>query len=131
MTNYRSNIGSSSTRRRVATLIAVIGFAFVGSRLASVWPRNVEIAYDVGSMVEELDVDYRQAGDLVASVRFDQPAQKVAIFRHVVRLRPGEYQIHITLYGRDRSATEERRRLSVPATGVTRFELRGATKRAD
>ena len=126
-----SNIGSPSTRRRIATVIAVIGIAFVGSRLANVWPRNVEVAYEVGPQVEELDVDYMQADEAVASVRFDQRAKKTPVFRHTVRLQPGEYQIHITLYGQDGSAVEEHRELSVPATGMTRFDLKDATRSSE
>jgi hypothetical protein len=129
--DYRPNIGSSSTRRRIATVVAVIGVAFIGSRLAHVWPRDVEVAYEVGPAVGELDVDYLQAGDAVASVRFDRLAQKRGVFRHVVRLRPGEYQVHITLYGRGQSAIEETKKLSVPAAGVARFDLRAATERSE
>ena len=131
MKDYRSNIGSLSTRRRMAILVAVIGVAFVGSRLAMVWPRNVEVAYEVGPDVEELDVDYVQDGEAAASVRFDRVGQKAPVFRHMVRLQPGEYQIHITLYGQSGPAAEEVRRLSVPSRGITRFDLREATGRSE
>jgi hypothetical protein len=107
-------------------MIAVIGVAFVGSRLANVWPRDVETVYEVGSAVRELDVDYLQGGEAVASVRFSQTTPKTSAFRHIVRLEPGEYQIHITLYRQDGSATEHARRLAVPAAGVARFDLKSA-----
>ena len=131
MTDYRSNIGSSSTRGRLAIIIAVVGVAFVGTRLAKVWPRNVELVYEVGPTVDELDVDYLLGGDAVASVRFQRPAQKPPVFHHVVRLQPGEYQIHITLYGQGAPAIDEVRGLSVPATGITRFDLKDATVRSE
>ncbi len=127
MTDFHFNIGSFASRRRIATVIAVIGVAFVGSGLARVWPRDVEIVYAVGPEIRGLDVDYLQGGEAVASVRFRQTEPKAASFPHVVRLQPGEYQIHITLYGQDGSATEQDRRIGVPAAQVTRIDLKAAT----
>jgi len=128
MTDFQFNIGSLSTRRRFATVVAVIGVAFVGSRLARVWPRDVELVYEVGPGIGELDIDYLQGGEAVASVRFTRSAPKTPSFRHVVRLQPGEYQIHITLYGLDGSATEQTRGIAVPTPGVTRVNLKAATQ---
>ena len=127
MTNFKSTIGSVPTRRRFATVVAVIGTAFVGSQLANAWPREVQTIYEVGPEVEELDVDYLEGGQAVASVRFARASSKTGVFRHLVRLQPGEYQIHITLYGRNGAATQQTRRLVVPTEGVTRFELKAAT----
>jgi hypothetical protein len=127
VTDFNFNIGSLSTRRRVATLVALIGVAFVASRLANLWPRDVEVVFEAGPEVREVDVDYVQAGEAVSSVRFGQSAMNPNIFRHVVRLQPGEYQVHITLYGQDGSATEQVRRLAVPAAPVTRMDLKAAT----
>lgn len=127
MTDFGSNIGPPSRRRRIATLIAVIGVAFVGSRLAGVWPRDIDVAFEVGPGIAELDVDYLQDGEAVASARFGVAAQNARFFRHSVRLQPGEYQVHITLYGTDGSAVEEARSLAVPARGMTRFDLKAAT----
>jgi hypothetical protein len=101
--------------------------AFVGSRLANVWPRDVEVVYEVGPGTGGLDIDYLQGGEAAASVRFTRSPAKVPIFRHVVRLQPGEYQIHITRYGLDGSAEEQTRRIAVPAPSVTRVDLRAAT----
>ena len=129
MKDLRSYIGPPSTRRRVATIIAVVGVAFVASRLASVWPRDVDVAYEVGPEITKLDVDYLQDQVAVASVRFSRaPGEKQPFLRHTVRLQPGEYQIHITLYGQDGSATEEARRLAVPARSAARFDLKDATR---
>ena len=128
MKDLRSNIGSPSTRRRVATIIAVVGVVFVASRLNSLWPRDVDVTYEVGAEVTELDVDYLQDREAVASVRFDRSAgEKGSFLRHTVRLQPGEYQIHITLYGGDGSAIEEARSLAVPAPGAARFDLTSAS----
>jgi hypothetical protein len=127
VTDFKSNIVSLSTRRRVATLVAVIGLLFVASRLANLWPRDVELVYEVGPEVREVDVDYLQAGEAVSSVRFGQSTMKAGVIRHLVRLQPGEYEVHITLYGQDRSATEQLRGLSVPAARATRIDLKAAT----
>lgn len=127
MKDLQFNIGPLSSRRRIATLVAVIGVVFVGSRLAQVWPREVELVYEVGPEIGELDVDYLQGGEAVASVRFGQTAAKTPFFRHMLRLQPGEYQIHITLYEQDGSAIERTERLAVPSDGITRLDLRDPT----
>ncbi len=126
MKDSKVNIGSLSTRRRVATIIAVVGVAFVGSRLGSVWPRDTDVTYEVGPDIAELDVDYLKDGEAVASVRFGRDGEREPFFRHTVRLQPGEYRIHIMLYGDDGSAIELARTLAVPARGVTRFDLKKA-----
>jgi hypothetical protein len=131
MKDFEFNIGSPSTRRRIATIIAVIGVAFVASRLASVWPRDTHVTYEVGPGIAELDVDYLQEDEAVASVRFAGATQGEPFFRHTVRLQPGEYQIHITLYGHDGSAVEEARSLAVPARGANRFDLKDATEASE
>jgi hypothetical protein len=127
MRDFQSNIGPLSSRRRIATLVAVIGLAFVGSRLAQVWPRDVEVVYEVGPEIGGLDVDYLRGGEAVASVRFGQTDAKAPFFRHMLRLQPGEYQIHITLYEQDGSAIERAGQLAVPSDGITRLDLRDAT----
>jgi hypothetical protein len=127
MTDFKSFIGSMSTRRRLATVVAVVGVAFVGGRLATLWPRDVAIAYEVGPEIREVDVDYLQGGEAVASVRFKRMGPETSVFRHTVRLQPGEYQVHITLHGQAGTAIELTRQLEVPARGVTRFDLEAAT----
>ena len=73
MQDLGSNIGPSSTRRRIATVIALIGVLFVGSLLARVWPRSVEVAFALDPGVTKVDVDYLQEGEAVASARFKPP----------------------------------------------------------
>jgi hypothetical protein len=112
-------------RRRIATLIAVVGALVVGNHLAGVWPREVEVAYAVDpTTLDGIDVDYLQEGEAVASVRFEPSGSKSALILHTVRLQPGEYQARIILYGPDGNGVEHVRRLSVPAAGQTRFDLR-------
>jgi hypothetical protein len=120
-------------KRRIATLIALIGMVFVGGLLARVWPRNVEVAYSLDPGVTELDVDYLQEGEgeAVASARFEQPKAKIVLFRHTVRLQPGEYEARITVYGPDGRGVEHGKVLVVPAEGLTRFDLREATSRSE
>ena len=128
--NDQTHIGSLSARHRIATIVAIVGVLIVGNGLLKAWPREVEVAYEVGPNVTELDIDYLQSGSAVTSVRFNQAPQNTRVFRHTARLQPGEYQIHITLYGRDGSASEESRRLLVEGRGVTRFDLRGTGERS-
>ncbi len=127
MADLGSNIGPSSTRRRVATLIAVIGMVFVGGLLARVWPRDVEIAYSPGPNVTNLDVDYLHEGEAVASVRFTRSEGKPDTFRHTVRLQPGEYEVRITVSGPENRGVDHLRSLVVPSEGLIRFNLREST----
>jgi hypothetical protein len=112
-------------------VIALIGVAFVGSSLAGVWPRDVEVAYSLDPGVTELDVDYLQEGEVVASARFKQPDAKTTVVRHTVRLQPGEYQARITVYGHDGPGVEHAKVLVVPAEGLTRFDLKEATTQSE
>jgi hypothetical protein len=118
-------------KRRIATLIALIGMVSVGGLLARVWPRDVEVAYSVAPGVTALDVDYLQEGDAVASARFKRPGPKTMPFRHIVRLQPGEYEARITVHGPDGRSVEHGKVLVVPAEGLTRFDLREATIRSE
>jgi hypothetical protein len=121
------NIGSKSTRRRIATVIALIGMVVVGTRLADVWPREATVAFVVHPQVVELAVDYLRGGEAMASARFRRTSEKPPFFQHTLRLSPGEYQVHVIQYGADFSPIEEVRTLRVPGPGVTRFDLREAT----
>jgi hypothetical protein len=118
-------------KRRIAAVIAVIGALVVGNHLASIWPRELEVAYSIDPAVAEVDVDYLQEGDAVASVRFKQSDAKSTIIRHAVRLQPGEYELRITLYSADGQGVEQQRRLQVPAEGLTRFDLKETTERSE
>jgi len=112
-------------------LIALIGLVFVGSLLARRWPRSVEVAYTLDPGVTELDVDYLQEGEAVASARFKQLDAKTTVVRHTVHLQPGEYQARITAFGTDGRGSEHAKVLVVPAEGLTRFDLREATTRSE
>lgn len=131
MSSSRSNLGPSSTRRRLAAVIAVVGIVIVGQRLASHWPREIEIAFEVGPEVNELDVDHLLDDGAAASARFTQSDAKTDVFRHSVRLQPGEYEVHMTVYGSAGPAVEDARVLVVPTEGVTRFDLRGFGTRSE
>jgi hypothetical protein len=106
----------------------MVGLAVVGARLAGAWPRSVEVAYELGPNVRALDVDYMHDESAVASVRFTQSDAKTTVFRHTVRLQPGEYRVQITAYGFSGLAFEDSRALRVPADGLTRFDLRTAAR---
>jgi len=112
-------------------LIAVIGLVVVAQRVAGHWPRGVEVAYEVEPDVTELDVDYLSDGATVSSARFHQPAEKSTLFRHSLKLQPGEYRVLITLYRAHGPATEDSKTLRVPADGLTRFDLRSMTTQTE
>lgn len=131
MSDLSSNLRPSSTRRRLAALIAVVGIVVVAQRLVAHWPRGVEVAYQVEPDVTELDVDYLDDGDAVASARFTNPGSKTTVFHHSVKLAPGEYRVLITLYRGQSLASEDSRTLRVPAEGQTRFDLRPITARSE
>lgn len=118
-------------KRRIATVVAIIGAVLVGNHLASVWPRNVELAYTLDPGIDELDVDFIQDGEAVASARFRQRDKKSTLIWHTVRLQPGQYEARITLYRPDRPAVEHQRVLRVPAEGLTRFDLKEAIKQPE
>ena len=124
MSELRSNIGSSSTRRRIAAAVALVGVAWVGAHLVRAWPRTVEVAYVPGPEITAVDVDYLIDGEAVRSVRFRRTDGDASDLRDTLRLPPGEYQAQITLYRDEGPAVEVLRTLLVPAAGLTRFDLR-------
>lgn len=131
MSDLGSNIGPSSTRRRIATAVAAVGVVLVASQLARVWPRDVEVAYALDPSITEIDVDYLQEGKAVASARFKQLDAKTTVVRHTVRLQPGQYQAQITVYRASGPGVAHTRVLLVPTEGLTRFELKEATNRSE
>ena len=124
MTHALPTPGPSPTRKRLATIVAVVGLAVVGGQLARVWPRDVEVAYQPGPRTLRVDVDILQDGEAVVVARFNRAAGDGSTFAHTVSLPPGEYRVHITVYGHDRGGIEHSRLLIVPTDGLTRFDLR-------
>lgn len=131
MRDSSTNIRPVSTRRRLATVIAVIGILVVGRQLMARWPRSVEVVYRVDPGTAQLHVDYLQDGSAVASARFTQPDENATVFRHVLELAPGRYQVSITSYRAEGPATEDAKELSVPGEEVTRFDLRVSPKQPE
>ena len=131
MPDSKSNLRPSSTRRRVATVIALIGIIVVTQRLAARWPRSVEVSYEVNPDITELDVDYLDGDGAVVSARFKQPDSKTTVFHQNLRLQPGEYRALVTLYRAQGLATEHTRRLIVPSEGAVRFDLREIPTRSE
>jgi hypothetical protein len=123
MSNVRDNIGPSSTKRRIAATIALLGVLVVGSQLGRAWPRNVSIRYAVEPNVTRVEIDYLREGSAVASVRLRQLDGNTRPIRHAVRLQPGLYEVRITLYRSGDRREELVRELVVPTDGVVRFDL--------
>jgi hypothetical protein len=118
------NIGPSSTKRRVATAVAIVGLILVANQLAGVWPREVEVEYLLDEGIQAVDVDYVQEGETVTSARFTKAALRGSNVRLRVRLQPGEYLALITVYRTDGIGVEQSRKLVVPAEGITLYDLR-------
>jgi len=120
------NIGPSSTKRRIASAIAIVGLILVANQLAGAWPREVEVEYLLDEGIQAVDVDYVQEGETVTSARFTKAALRGSQVRMRVRLQPGEYLALITVYRKDGTGVEQSRTLVVPAEGITLFDLREA-----
>ncbi|MGB8221149.1 MAG: hypothetical protein WCF10_01120 [Polyangiales bacterium] len=131
MSDLGSNIGPSSRRRWIAAAIAVIGTVFLGSRLAGLWPRDVDVRYTIDPGVVELQADYLQEGEAVASARFRQTDPENHLIRHTVRLQPGTYEAQITLYRAEGGVLQLSRVLKVPSEGPIRFDLKEGTGRSE
>jgi hypothetical protein len=125
------NIGPSSTKRRIASAIAIVGLILVANQLAGIWPREVEVEYLLDEGIQAVEVDYLQEGETVTSARFTKAALRGSQVRMRVRLQPGEYLALITVYRKDGIGVEQSRTLVVPTEGVTLYDLREATGRSD
>jgi len=118
-------------KRRIATVIGVLGIVLVGGHLARAWPRTVQVAYTLDPGIVAVDVDYLQEGEAVASARFKQPDAKTAVVGHAIRLQPGEYQARIAVYRADGPPIEHAKTLIVPSDGIIRFDLKQSTTRSE
>jgi len=128
---FKLNIGPSSTKRRIASGIAIVGLILVANQLAGVWPREVELEYLLDEGIQAVDVDYVQEGETVTSARFTKAALRGSQVRMRVRLQPGEYLALITVYRKDGIGVEQSRTLVVPAKGIAVYDLREANGRSD
>lgn len=117
--------GPSRTRKRLATVVALVGIAVIGGHLARVWPRDVDVAYRPDDDVQRVDVDIVLDGEAIASARFFRPIEDKDDLLHTVSLPPGQYEVRITEYGADGRGVEHSRVLVIPSAGLTRFDLRG------
>jgi hypothetical protein len=91
----------------------------------------VEVRYLLDPGVVELDVDYVQEGEAIASARFRQEDPKNTLIQHQVRLQAGTYQARIMVQRADGRGLGHTRVLIVPSEGPTRFDLKEATSRSE
>ena len=111
--------------RRLAGIVALVGVAFVGTRMVGAWPRDVEIRYEFDpEAVRRLHVDYTLEGDAMVSARFRTTDSDRGMLGHTVRLPPGRYDAEITVYDASGKGTSHTRVLAVPPDGEVRFDLR-------
>lgn len=111
--------------RRLAGIVALVGIAFVGTRMVGAWPRDVEIRYEFDpEEVRRLHVDYSLEGDAMVSARFRTAESDRGMLWHTVRLPPGRYDAEITVYDASGKGTSHTRVLAIPPDGEVRFDLR-------
>ncbi len=114
-------------RRRLATLVALVGVVLVGTKLSGAVPRDVAIEYRLGEHrdVEEVRIAYVLNGEEVIGVRFEGPGARLS---HEVSLAPGRYRIEALV--REAGAQRVvRRALRVPAAGVVTIDLSRGPRR--
>ncbi|MEM9071918.1 MAG: hypothetical protein AAGE52_25640 [Myxococcota bacterium] len=109
-------------RRRLATLVLVVGLLVVGGQVSQVVPREVAVRYRLSTHVQvnEVRIAYLDGEDEVSLVRF--AAEPGAELAHDVTLTPGRYRIEAVLRGADGQRLVHRA-LRVPADGVVHIDL--------
>lgn len=105
----------------MATFVALLGVASIGTKLSGAVPRDVAIEYRLGGQrdVEELRVAYVLDGEEVAGARFEGPPARLS---HELSLSPGRYRIE-ALVREGGAQRVVRRALRVPAEGVVLIDL--------
>ncbi len=112
-------------RGRLARVVAIAGVLVVASTLMPIFPREVELRYDLGPMhasVTGLELVYQQ-GDLdVASARFGFGEEGPRLVPHQLRLAPGRYEVRATVET-PAGGLRYLRQFEVPAGHEVRLEL--------
>lgn len=115
------------TRKRVATLVAVLGLAVVGAQFLGATPRKVDVRFALGSAHEHVTdarIVYRRDDDGAAvkgtRVHYEEGAPRTV--RDTVQLPPGRYRVEARLRGPN-LRREVEQRLEVPHDGPVRLEF--------
>ena len=116
-------------RRRLATLSLLVFLAVVAVTIADVVPRQTRVSLPLGpdhAQITEARIDYSQDDQSVRSLTLRWPAGAPASVRHTLDLSPGDYDVSVRLLGRDGARQELVGRLTAPADGEVRLNLRRA-----
>ncbi|MFI5306801.1 MAG: hypothetical protein ACHQ53_05590 [Polyangiales bacterium] len=117
-------------RRRLARLCLVLGVFVVARSLLPRWPRQTDLAFELGpdhAEIVALRIVYLDHGEALRGVSFDFPAGAPPTVRHRLSLPPGELELQAELRGRGGRAERYVRSLHTPAQGVVHITLGSAT----
>jgi hypothetical protein len=115
-----------SNRRRFAPAVLILALGAIGGEVLSAWPHETEVRYDFGPehrSVRVARIAYVLDGDEAKGARFEWSDGAPEVFRHVVELEPGRYDVVADIDGDDGQHARIERALSVPADGVVRLTL--------
>ena len=108
-------------RRRLASLVLIVGLVWIGTKVAHVFPRDVHIEYQLSphQVIDSVEITYLHRGEEVVAVRFDHPPHR---FVHTVSLSPGRYRIEaIRTQAGQREIID--RAFRVPVEGTLHIDL--------
>lgn len=112
-------------RRRLATLVLLVGVVAVGAILGDEVPREVHLRYAFGpdhATLREAHVAFWIGDDEVQSARFTHPRGLPDRLDHAISLAPGRYRVEATLRS-EASSRRVERALRVPIDGVVLLDL--------
>ncbi len=122
---------SRDIRRRIAPLVLVIGLAAVGGYASQELPREQEVRFDLTSpydSAKRINVAYIDGSEPLAGIEFHLADKPRKLLLHKPSLRPGQYDVAITIETADGQIASWSRKLRVPSEGV-RFRLSEADER--
>jgi len=111
-------------RKRLSRLLVVVLLLAVGTELAPVVPRDVEVEFALGpdhGDIVQIRVGYVQDGHVFQSVRFDHPDGAPGVIVHRLSLPTGAYEVTVELLHRDGGERRVQRRLESPSEGRLRL----------
>lgn len=116
-------------RRRLASVVALLGLAVLGLTLWPAVPKETELELVLGpdhAQVVEVRVAYVQQQEELQGVRLRFPEGAPGVVRHRVSLPSGRFEVRLDLLRRGAPALSFVRTFETPADGVVRLHLGGA-----
>jgi hypothetical protein len=116
---------SSTTRRRLAPVVLVTGLVVVGAYANREVPREQEVRFELDERHERaksIRIAYMEAGEQLSGVDFRLTQSPRRVLVHHPSLKPGQYDVVITIESTEGAIQRLTRKLSVPAEGV-RYRL--------